>query len=389
MPDTIPHDAVAAAISLAPHIRAVREELETTRRIPLSLVQAINDAGLFRPYLPHALGGLELPPLTVFRMIEEISKVDGSVGWCTMIASSESFLSGWLQTDIARAMFGQPPDVRMAGSLRPEGQAYPADGGYRIRGRWDFASGIHHANWLLCTCTIMDGDTTRQEAAGVPETRAMLIPAHEATIVDTWSVVGMCGTGSHDFIVDDVFVPASHSFSLLEPPQAPGPLYHPRLLFVVLWTGTVANALGIARGAMDAFIELATQARSTSSPTLLRDRALVQTQVAEAEAILSAARAYAVTSVEAAWEAVCAGVPDPSRDIAQARLAITHGMHEAIRVVDRLFHAAGTNGIYRKYELERYFRDVHTAVQHAAGLPVHIESAGKVFLGLHPHDLGW
>ena len=389
MPDAMPHDAIAAAINLAPHIRAVREELEATRRVPPSLVQAINDAGLFRPYLPRAMGGSELPPLTVYRVIEEISKVDGSVGWCTMIASGVSLLSGWLRPDVGRALFGQPPDVRVAGSLRPEGQAYPVDGGYRIRGHWDFASGINHANWLLCTCAIMDGDTPRQTPAGAPATRVMLIPADAATIVDTWSVVGMCGTGSHDFIVDDVFIPAPHSFSLTEPPQAPGPLYHPRLLFVVLWTGTVANSLGIARGAMDAFIALATQARSTMSPTLLRDRALVQTQVAEAEAILSAAHAYVLTSVGAAWEAVCAGVPDPSYEIAQARLAITHGMHEAVRVVDRLFHAAGTNAIYRKHGLERYFRDVHTAVQHAAGLPVHIESAGKVFLGLRPQDIGW
>ena len=389
MPDAIPHDAIAAAINLAPHIRAVREELEAMRRVPPALVQAIADAGLFRPYLPRAMGGLELPPLTVFRVIEEISKVDGSVGWCTMIASGVSLLSGWLRPDVGRTLFGQPPDVRVAGSLRPEGRAYPVDDGYRIRGRWDFASGINHANWLLCTCTIMDGDTPRQTSAGVPATRVMLIPAHEATIVDTWSVVGMRGTGSHDFIVDDVLVPAAHSFSLTEPPQAPGPLYHPRLLFVVLWTGTVANSLGIARGAMDAFIELASQAHSTMSPTLLRERALVQTQVAEAEAILSAARAYVFTSVGAAWQAVCAGISDPSYEIAQARLAITHGMHEAVRVVDRLFHAAGTNAIYRKYGLERYFRDVHTAVQHAAGLPVHIESAGKVFLGLRLQDLGW
>lgn len=389
MRDALSYDAIGAAINLAPHICAAREEMETTRRVPRSLVQAINDAGLFRPYLPHALGGLELPPLTVFRVIEELSKVDGSVGWCTMIASSVSLLSGWLPTDVGRALFGQPPDVCIAGSLRPEGQASPVNGGYRIRGRWDFASGIHHANWLLCTCAIMDGDAPRQTPAGVPETRSMLIPADAATVVDTWSVVGMCGTGSQDFIVDEVFVPASHSFSLADPPQAPGLLYHPRLLFVVLWTGTVANALGMARGAMDAFIALATQARSTSAPALLRDRAPVQTQVAEAEAILSAARAYVVTSVGAAWEAVCAAVPDPSREIAQARLAITHGMHEAVRVVDRLFHAAGTNGIYRKHGLERYFRDVHTAVQHAAGLPVHFEAAGKVFLGLRPHDLGW
>jgi len=384
----MPH-AVTAAIKLAPHIRAAREELETTRRVPPALVQTIAEAGLFRPYLPRAMGGPELPPLTVFRVIEEISKVDGSVGWCTMIASGVSLLSGWLRPDVGRALFGQPPDVRIAGSLRPEGQASPVDGGYRIQGRWDFASGITHANWLLCTCTIMDGDTPRQTSAGVPVTRSMLIPADAATMVDTWSVVGMCGTGSHDFIVDDVFVPAAHSFSLTEAPQAPGPLYHPRLLFVVLWTGTVANSLGMARGAMDAFIALATEARSTMSPTLLRERALVQTQVAEAEAILSAARAYVLDAVSTAWEAVCAGVPDPSHAIAQARLAITHGMHEAVRVVDRLFHAAGTNAIYRKGGLERYFRDVHTAVQHAAGLPVHFESAGKVFLGLRPHDLGW
>jgi alkylation response protein AidB-like acyl-CoA dehydrogenase len=217
----------------------------------------------------------------------------------------------------------------------------------------------------------------------------MLIPADAATIEDTWSVVGMCGTGSHDFIVDEVFVPTPHSFSLTEPPQARGPLYHPRLLFVGLWTATVANSLGLARGAIDAFIALATQARSTSSLTLLRDRVLVQTQVAEAEAILSAARAYVLDTVGAAWEAVCAGVPDPSREIAQARLAITHGMHEAVRAVDRVFHAAGTNAIYRKYGLERYFRDIHAAVQHAAGRPAHFESAGKVFLGLRPHDIGW
>src|SRR5215470_7467342 len=144
MRDATPHASVVAAINLAPHIRAVREELETTRRVPLSLVQAINDASLFCPYLPHALGGLELPPLTVFRIIEEISKVDGSVGWCTMIASGVSLLSGWLRPDVGRTLFGQPPDVRVAGSLRPEGRAYPVDGGYRIRGRWDFASGINH-----------------------------------------------------------------------------------------------------------------------------------------------------------------------------------------------------------------------------------------------------
>ena len=235
----------------------------------------------------------------------------------------------------------------------------------------------------------MEGEQPRQTPTGVPETRSLMVPADDATIVDTWSVVGMRGTGSHDFIVDDIFVPASHTLTFADPPQESGPLYHPRLLLVTIWTSTVANALGIARGAIDAFIELATHRGSTMSPTLLRDRALVQTRLAEAEAIVSAARAYVMDAVGNAWQAICDDVPDPSHAIARARLAIAHGMHEAVRAVDIVFHAAGTNAVYRKYPLERYFRDIHTAVQHVAGLPAHFENAGKVFLGLRPDDMGW
>jgi alkylation response protein AidB-like acyl-CoA dehydrogenase len=335
------------------------------------------------------MGGLELPPLTVFRVIEEFSKVDGSVGWCTMIANGACFFASRLRAEVGRELFGQPPDVRIAGSLRPEGKAYTVDGGYRVQGRWDFASGIDHARWLLCTCTVLDDDGPRLTPTGTPELRHLLVPAAAATIEDTWSVVGMCGTGSHDFIVDGVFVPTAHTFSFTEPPAEAGALYHPRLLLVVAFTDTVANALGIARGAIDAFIELATHRSSTSAPTLLRDRPFVQARLAEAEAILGAARAYVVDAVGTAWEAVCAGVADPSREIARARLAVTHGMHESVRAVDLVFHAAGTNALYRKYPLERYFRDIHAAVQHAAGLVSHYEGAGQVLLGLRPEGVGW
>ncbi len=383
------HEAVTAALNLAPQIQAIRDELESTHRLPAAMVQAMTRAGLFQMYLPQAMGGPELPPLTVFHAVEALSRVDGSVGWCSMIAVAESLFVGWLRPEVGRQLFGQPPDLRMAGSLRPEGKAYAVEGGYRVRGRWDFASGINHANWLMCTSVVMDGERPRQTPAGLPMTRILLVPHSAASIIDTWSVVGMCGTGSQDFVVEDIFVPEAHTFSLAQPPAAPGPLYHPRVLFVVAWTPTVANALGMARGAIDTFIALATQAHSTSSTTLLRDRPLVQTQVAEAEAIVNAARAYVLSAVGTAWEAVCAGAPDPGPAIAQARLAITHGMHEALRAVDLVFHAAGTNAVYRKHGLERYWRDVHTAVQHAAGLPSHIEMAGKVLLGLPPGEIGW
>jgi alkylation response protein AidB-like acyl-CoA dehydrogenase len=335
------------------------------------------------------MGGLELPPLTSFRVIEEFSRVDGSVGWCTMIANAASFFAGRMAPEVGRNLFGQPPDVRIAGSLRPEGKAYRVDGGYRVHGRWDFASGVDHARWLLCTCTVIDGEQPRFAPDGTPELRHLLVPTANASIIDTWSVVGMCGTGSHDFVVENAFVPAERSFLLTELPEDTGPLYHPRLLLIVAWTDTVGNALGIARGAIDAFIELATSRGSSSTPTLLCHRPLVQARLAEAEAILNAARAYVVDTVETAWAAFCDGVPDPSRVIAQARLAITHGMHVAVRVVDLVVHAAGTNALYRKYPLERHFRDVHAAVQHAAGLSSHYEGAGRVLLGLRPDGAGW
>jgi indole-3-acetate monooxygenase len=382
MSHPMPDDVVTAALSLVPRIHAAREEGETTRRVPPALAEALAAAGLFQMYCPRSMGGPELPPLTVFRAIEEVSKADGSVGWCAMIATVFSAFAGWLPAEVGRTLCGQPPDLRVAGSLRPQGQASPVEGGYRVRGRWNFASGITHANWLHCSCVVMEGATPRLTPAGTPETRALWVPAEAATIADTWSVVGMCGTGSQDFIIDEVFVPTAHTFSLGARPQESGPLYHPQLLLVTLWTSTVANALGIARGAMDSFIELATCTSSTGSLTPLRERPFVQTRVAEAEAILSAARAYVVEAVGTAWEAVCAGVPDLSRPIAQARLAITHGMHEAMRAVDLVFHAAGTNAIYRTHPLEHYFRNIHVAVQHNAAFPAHIESVGKVLLGL-------
>ena len=389
MRPTLSHDVVAAAMDLAPHIRAVRDDLDTARQLPPSLAQAMTAAGLLQLYLPRSVGGPETPPLTVFRAIEELSKIDGSVGWCAMIGTAVSLFMGWLPPAVSRELFGQPPDVRIAGSLRPEGQAHPVDGGYRVSGRWDFASGVHHANWLFCSCKIMDGAQPKLNAAGMPLTRTMIVPAAAATIVDTWSVVGMCATGSHDFVVEDTFVPVAHSLSLAEPSQETGPLYHPRLVLINAWVPTAANALGMARGAIETFIELATQRSTTMSTTLLRDRPFVQTRVAEAEAILSAARAYLLDAVDQAWQVVAAGAAAPHREIAQARLAITHSLHEAVRAVDRVFHAAGTHAVYRKYPLERYFRDIHTAVQHAAGLPIHVENAGKALLGLRPDDFGW
>jgi alkylation response protein AidB-like acyl-CoA dehydrogenase len=235
----------------------------------------------------------------------------------------------------------------------------------------------------------MDGDKPQLTEAGMPRVRHMWLPSGRATIEDTWSVVGMRGTGSQDFVVDNVFVPAANTCFLGEPAVEAGPLYNRRTVFATLFSTVAGNSLGIARGAIDTFIELAGRESSTRSTDLLRERPFVQSRLAEAEAILNAARAYVVDAVGTLWETVSSDALDPSMAIAQARLAIVHAMHEAVRSVDLVFHAAGTNAIYCRNPLERYFRDIHVAVQHNSAFPAQYESAGKVLMGLRPADVGW
>ncbi len=322
------HHIVTAARALAPQIVAARDEAEQLRRTPPTLAKALTNAGLYQMFLPRSVGGMELPPLTAFEAIEELSKADGSVGWCAMIASDVAMITGWLPTETVRKMAGSPPDLRAAGSLRPQGKAWPVDGGYRVKGQWNFASGIMHANWLYCPTIIMDGDKPQMTPAGTPKVRAMWLPIEDATIIDTWQTIGMRGTGSQDFTVDDKFVPEDRTCFIAEPPIERGALFSPRLFLVNLWVTTAGNALGIARGAIDTFVDMALRDATTQSTALLRDRPLVQSRVGTAEAILNAARTYVVHAVDAAWQAVRNNEPDPSRQIADARLAITHAIHE-------------------------------------------------------------
>jgi alkylation response protein AidB-like acyl-CoA dehydrogenase len=385
---TVP-DIVAAAIRLAPAVRAARDDAERLRQTPPALAEAITKVGIYQMYLPRSMGGPETPPLTAFRVVEELSKVDGSVGWCAMIATALSLNAGRLPAEVGRELAGTPADYRGAGSARPGGRAWQVTGGFRVKGRWNFASGIQNANWLYCTCVMMDGDTPYLSPSGAPVLRAVWVPREQVSIVDTWSVMGMRGTGSQDFTVDDVFVPAARSCLSDAPPCETGPLFNQRAWYVHVWTPSAANALGIARGAIDSLAELATTEASTLSTQLLRDRPMVQARIGEAEAIVNAARAYVFDAVGRLWDTLCAGNAPSDREMASARLALVHAMHESVRAVDKVFHAAGTNAIYTRMPLERAFRDVHVAVQHGAALPSYFESAGKVLMGLRPGEPGW
>jgi alkylation response protein AidB-like acyl-CoA dehydrogenase len=389
MTDTKTKDPVAAAMALGPQIRAARKEIQSQATLPDSLAEAMAEANLFQLFVPKTIGGPQTDPITAFQAVEELSKIDGSVGWCSFVASAISMYSAWLPAELARGMFGQSLDIRTAGSYRPTAEARLVEGGYQIGGRWNFVSGSDHANWLVLNCNILDDDGPVVDIQGSPITRMMIVPRSSAVIEKTWSTIGLRGTGSNDVVIEEAFVPNEHTCLLYEPSVTDGPYYNPRVVTTVSWVLFAAAVLGIARGAMDIFVRMATTSGSTTSPSLMRDRSLVQTTVGEAEAIISGARAYVLNAVGAMWDGACQGVVDPGPQVLQARLAITHAARESVRAVDMLFYSAGTNSIHEANELELFFRDIHTAGQHIAALHSNYEYGGQILMGLPPGASGW
>jgi alkylation response protein AidB-like acyl-CoA dehydrogenase len=250
MADTAPSSFIAAAASLAPQILACAEESERSRRLPMSLVEAMAEAGLFRLWIPRSLGGEEADPMTLVRIVEEVSRADGAAGWCVAIGGEYGVFGGYLQKDAAREIYGSDPHVRTAGAFRPSGNAVVIDGGYRVTGRWPLGSGCQHSAWIVGGCRILDGDQPRLGADGTPVMRILFFPAAACEILDTWHSIGLRGTGSHDYSVTDVFVPAARSLSFQEPPVEQGPLY--AFPTIALFGAVLAAVpLGIARHAID------------------------------------------------------------------------------------------------------------------------------------------
>ena len=367
--------------------------MDRTYRLPPSLVTAMDEAGLFRTYMPRSLGGHELDPITAFQVIEEVAKADGSAGWCCFIAGSLSLFTGWLDTPVAREMFGTPPTLRGAGSFRPLGTARITKGGYIATGQWDFASGCLHSNWLALNCVVADENGPRVNAGGpldgLPVLRMMTVPTDDAKVIDNWSVIGLHGTGSNDVAVTDLFVPEERTFALTDHAKDTAPLCTFKSAMATTFTPLAGHTLGMARGAMDAFHELAADRGTTMNMALLRDRATVQEVVGRTEAIISGARAYVLDAASRMWEGMQSGKENLDEEVLQTRLAVTHAVHESARAIDMLYHASGTNALRSSNLLERYFRDVHAAMMHAGGLVVNFEQGGRVALGLPPGAPGW
>ena len=258
--------------------------------------------------MPEAEGGLGADLLTTLRVIEEVARADGSTGWCVAMGVNTFRQSAQFAPEVRRELFFSDPVGVSAGSANPRGRAVAVPGGYRVTGHWFFASGCMHSSSLHGACKVFDGDEPRLRPNGDQEVRiAYFYPKSIARIVDTWNVSGMRGTGSHDIEVEDLFVPEERTFSALDRrARVTGPINRIHG-FDLAGCGFCCVGLGVARAAIDAFVELATVKVPRSSSDLLRDRAMVQAQVGEAEAMLRSGRALLFDVVEEMWQTVLGG----------------------------------------------------------------------------------
>jgi len=365
--------ALSALELLAPRIEQTRAASAAQRRLADELARDMAESGLFALLVPRALGGLELDPLSAADVVEEASRIDGSAGWAVMIGAQSAWFAAFLAPPVAERVVGRP--ATLAGVLRPGGRAVPVAGGYRVSGRWAFASGCTYADHLYGTCVVERSDGKR-------ELRLVYVPAADATILDTWRSVGLRATGSHDFTLRDVAVGEEWTLPMPVLGEAPhdGPLYrdgYQNLAFVL----QAAQALGVARGSLVAFTELAEGAVRWLSGAPLRDRPMVQITVARAEAKVASARAWLREVVAEVWDTILAGDPPGPLQRIRVRLAITHGISTAVGVADVLQRVAGAAAVPEDHPLQRGFQDLRTAAAHVQAAPSIFELTGGLLLG--------
>jgi alkylation response protein AidB-like acyl-CoA dehydrogenase len=373
-------DTVAAAQAFGAELRRRADEVEQARRLPRDLSRSFAEAGFYRMCVPEAYGGLELPPGDTMRTIETVAQADGSCAWCVFIGATSGSVLAILAPEAAREIFHRP-EVLLAGVFAPQGRAIPTERGFRVSGRWAWGSGSENADWVMGGCQVLrDGELLRAKS-GAPLSRMMIAPKDQIEFFDTWLVSGLCGTGSTDFAMNDLFVPERRAAGL----GIDGPLARPLYAFPqfgLLAMGIAAVAMGLARAAIDELVSLAGSKTPQGSSRPLALRPAAQSDVAKAEALLRSARAFYYETIECAWDAARAEGEIGTEQRRNVRLATTHATRASAAAVDLMYELGGGTSVYRRSPLQRIFRDVHVATQHMMVSPATLELTGRLFLGV-------
>ena len=375
---------LARARALAGDLDAAADEIERTQRFPEPLLTKLHESGLFRLFLPKSVGGEETPPADLLLAIEEVARHEGSVGWNMFVANAAALIAPYIPEAAAREIFSDPRALVAWGPPNPI-KAKVEDGGYRVSGRWDFASGCRQATWMGVHCRIEEPDgSLRQDRYGRAMIRTLLFPADKATLLDNWNPLGLKGTASESYTVEDLFVPEAFTGLREEPDtrREPGPLFA-FTMYGLYATGVAGTALGLASAMLDAFIELAGK-KTPRGMSRLADTPAVQSGTAKTKVKLDAARALLVTTLREIYERAPERDSIALEDRARIRLAATHVIHTSIATADWVYKEAGVSAIFPGTPFERRFRDIHTLSQQIQAREVHYENVGKILFGERP-----
>jgi len=374
---------LARAQDLAPRIAAAAPEIERNRRVPGELLDALHAAGFYRMFLPRRYGGGEVHPLAFMRTVQSLARADASVAWNIGQNAVCAIVAAYLEPEVAQAIFGDPRAVLAWGPAQGPVRAVACEGGYRVTGRWSFASGMRQASWLGPQCPVFEADGSARGGEAHRRKRVFLIPASVARLEDVWDVIGLRGTASDAFAVEDLFVPEAHSVHRESPVEnrEPGWLYC-FSIHNLFSCGFASIALGVAQAMLDAFVELAAHKVPRGMRTPVRENAVIQGGVARARAQLESAELYLMHSVAEICDAVQATREVTLAQRMRIRLASTHAIHAAREAGEFAYEAAGATAVFAANPFERRFRDLHTIAQQLQGRASHFETVGQHLLGL-------
>jgi alkylation response protein AidB-like acyl-CoA dehydrogenase len=369
------------ARALGPSIAARSNEIEASRTLPIDLVDLIRPSQAFRLYVPADLGGPAVSAWEGLEIVEEYAYHDGSVGWSVAISSTSSLMASYLPHAWGELIFGDPRSIT-GGFAAPVGRATPVDGGLRVTGAWQWGSGVQHATWIGGGCVIVGPDGEPQARADGLAFPYVFFDLEDVEFIDTWHVSGLAGTGSLDYSVTHAFVPEGRWVQIgVDEPTRDNQLSS-FSFYGLLALGIAATSVGIARRAISELVDLAATKRPQGSSRPLRDRAPIQSDTAIAEACLRSAWAFVQDVVSDTWESATTGDPPSTEQRRLLRLSATHATQTAAEVTERMYKAAGGAAIYKTSPIQRCFRDVFVATQHAMVAPRTYEIAGRIRLGV-------
>ncbi|WP_437288780.1 acyl-CoA dehydrogenase family protein [Sorangium sp. So ce406] len=389
-PATITHaEAVERARGMADAIRSRSAEAEALRRMPEATVQRFVDAGLVRLLTPRVFGGHELTFDAFADVTIEIARADGSAGWCFSFLNVHSWLLATFPVEAQQDVWRERPDARLANVNIPAGQVSPVEGGYRLSGDWPFASGITHCDWALLAGIV---PPARGAEGGPPDVRLFLVPREDWEVRDTWHVTGQRGTGSHNVVVKDRFVPQHRTVSMAElsSGQTPGGAYHANPLYrlpiiTALAPSLIATIVGASQGAYRRW-RAATRDRTTMySREQVASLSHQQIRLAEISAEIETAELLFRRTLDTIRQAERLSMEQRVR----IRRDFAYSAVLCVRAVERIYTASGGGANYESNPLQRDWRDVHAMASHAGiNFDAAAENFGRMELGLplNPRD---